>query len=114
MKLSSVFIKLLTILYLHATSLFIHNTKKNKLLGIFNQSFFSESPNLSGYDMRYPLKEDRNFTKINNIYINIQKKLLLSKLCDPDMSILTKIDIIRQAEADGLLDFNKKKDFESW
>jgi hypothetical protein len=109
----NLFLKLLSILYLSISPIFFSN-KTQKLLYRSRKYLFAKDPNLSGYDMRYPLKEKRNFTEINSIHINIQKKLLLTKLCDPDISILTKITIIKEAEAAGLLDFNKKKDFDSW
>ena len=65
---------------------------------------------LPGYDMRYPLIEEKNYTEIKNINKNIQKKIILNKLLNPNISILTKIYIINQAEISGLINLNKKEE----
>jgi hypothetical protein len=98
------FPKLFNILYM---SFRIIIFKKDKYT---TRSFSNKNDIFAGYDMRYPLTDEKNLTQIININKNIQKKYILNKLSDPKISNLTKLNIIKQAEMYGLLNINKKKE----
>jgi len=84
----------------------------SKLLASFSNTYHRNI--YSGNDERYPVNETNNYIELNHIYKNHENKKLLNILENDEISINTKLDLLKDSsikpmnlKAGGLMnDFN--------